>query len=84
MEVRIRMQKSGSPAQKNHNWRIVVISKQSPRDGRVLDTVGYYDPSKKPAVYKLDIAKVEKWVKTGAQMTDTVRSLYNKTKKTAK
>lgn len=84
MEVRIRMQKSGEPAQKNYNWRIVVIPKQSPRDGRVLETIGYYDPSKKPAVYKLDTAKVEKWVKNGAQMSNTVKSIYNKTKKSAK
>lgn len=81
MEVMLRMQKTGGPSQKNHNWRIVAIPKQSPRDGRVLEILGYYDPAKKPAVYKLDVAKVEKWVKTGAQMTDTVKSLYNKTKK---
>ena len=81
MEVRIRMQRTGDPAQKNYNWRIVAISKQSPRDGRVLEQLGYYDPSKKPAVYKLDVAKVESWVKKGALMTDTVRTLYNKTKK---
>ncbi|MBF0620030.1 MAG: 30S ribosomal protein S16 [Candidatus Omnitrophica bacterium] len=77
----IRMQRAGDPAQKNYNWRIVVIPKETARDGRVLDIVGHYDPAKKPAVYKLDTAKIEKWVKTGATMTDTVRSLYNKTKK---
>ncbi len=81
MEVRIRMQKLGDPAQKNFNWRIVAIPKQAPRDGRVLEILGHYDPSKKPAAYKLDAARVEAWVKKGAQMTDTVRSLYNKTKR---
>ncbi|MBF0569410.1 MAG: 30S ribosomal protein S16 [Candidatus Omnitrophica bacterium] len=81
MEVRIRMQRTGDPAQKNLNWRIVAIPKQSPRDGRVLDILGHYDPAKKPAVYKIDTAKVEGWVKKGAQMTDTVRTLYNKAKK---
>ncbi len=81
MEVRIRMQRAGDPAQKNVNWRIVAIPKQSPRDGRVLEILGHYDPSKKPASYKIDIAKVEAWVKKGALMTDTVRTLYNKTKK---
>jgi small subunit ribosomal protein S16 len=81
MEVRIRMQKLGDPAQKNFNWRIVAIPKQSPRDGRVLEILGHYDPSKKPAAYKLDVARVDAWLKKGAQMTDTVRSLYNKTKK---
>lgn len=81
MEVKIRMQKSGDPAQKNYNWRIVVIPKSSPRDGRVLEIVGHYDPSKKPAAYKIDVNKVEGWVKKGAIMSDTVRSLYNKAKK---
>ncbi len=81
MEVKIRMQKAGDPAQKNHNWRIVVIPKSYPRDGRVLEIIGYYDPSKKPAVYKIDTAKADTWIKKGATMTDTVRSLYNKTKK---
>ncbi len=81
MEVKIRMQKAGEPAQKNYNWRIVAISKGTARDGKVLEIVGYYDPSKKPAAYKIDTAKVEKWIKNGAQMTDTVRTLYNKTKK---
>lgn len=83
MEVRIRMQRTGDPAQKNYNWRIVAISKQASRDGRALEQLGHYDPSKKPAVYKIDVAKVEKWVKQGAQMTDTVRTLYNKAKKAA-
>ena len=81
MEVRIRMQRIGDPAQKSFNWRVVAIPKQSPRDGRVLEILGHYDPAKKPAVYKLDVAGIEAWVKKGAQMTDTVRSLYNKTKK---
>ncbi len=81
MEVKIRMQRAGDPAQKNTNWRIVVIKKSAARDGRVLEIVGHYDPSKKPAVYKIDTAKVEKWIKTGARMSDTVRSLYNKASK---
>ena len=81
MEVKIRMQKAGDPAQKSYNWRIVVISKSTARDGRVLEIVGHYDPSKKPATYRIDTTKVDRWLKTGAQMTDTVRTLYNKTKK---
>ena len=76
------MQRTGAPAQKNYNWRIVVISKCKARDSRVLEIVGHYDPSKKPAVYKIDTSKVEKWIKNGAQMSDTVRTLYNKTKRT--
>lgn len=81
MEVMIRMQKFGDSAQKTYNFRIVAIPKCRPRDGRVLEILGHYDPAKKPATYKLDVVKLEKWLKNGAQMSDTVRSLYNKTKK---
>jgi small subunit ribosomal protein S16 len=75
------MQKFGDSAQKTYNWRIVAIPKCSPRDGRVLEILGHYDPAKKPAQYKLDVAKIDKWVKNGARMTDTVKSLYLKSKK---
>lgn len=81
MEVKIRMQKFGNAAQKNYNWRIVAIPKEAPRDGRVLEILGHYDPAKKPATYKIDLAKTEKWLKTGAIMSDTVKSLYLKSKK---
>jgi small subunit ribosomal protein S16 len=81
MEVKIRMQRAGDPAQKNINWRIVAIPKCSPRDGRVLEILGHYDPAKKPAQYRIDLPKLEKWVKNGARMSDTVKSLYLKAKK---
>ena len=81
MQVMIRMQKFGDSSQKTYNFRVVAIPKGSPRDGRVLEILGHYDPAKKPAQYKLDTTKVDKWLKNGAQMSDTVRSLYNKTKK---
>ncbi|MBF0484990.1 MAG: 30S ribosomal protein S16 [Candidatus Omnitrophica bacterium] len=84
MQVKIRMQRAGDPAQKNINWRIVAIPKCSPRDGRVLEILGYYDAAKKPAQYKLEVEKLEKWVKNGATMSDTVKSLYLKTKKAGK
>jgi small subunit ribosomal protein S16 len=75
------MQKFGDSAQKTYNWRIVAIPKCSPRDGRVLEILGHYDPAKKPAQYKLDLTKMDKWIKNGARMTDTVKSLYLKSKK---
>ena len=53
MEVKIRMQRAGDPAQKNYNWRIVAISKGTARDGKILEILGHYDPAKKPASYDL-------------------------------
>ena len=78
MEVRIRLQKAGKTANKNYNYRIVVISRAKARQGRHLDILGYYDPAKKPAVVSVDLAKLDQWVKKGAQMSDTVRSLVSK------
>ena len=80
MEVRIRLQKAGKTANKRYNYRIVVISRASARQGRHLDLLGYYDPAKKPASVSVNHQKLQEWVKKGAQMSDTVRSLVNQTK----
>ena len=80
MEVRIRLQKAGKVSNKAYNYRIVALPAKEGRDGRALDILGYYDPAKKPASFKLDKAKVEAWVAKGAQLSDTVRSLMKKTK----
>ncbi|MDP8266707.1 MAG: 30S ribosomal protein S16 [Candidatus Aceula meridiana] len=81
MEVRIRLQRIGKSAKKRYNYRIVAIKKQAKRDSRTLDILGYYDPAKKPAVVSLDQQKLEKWIKQGAQMSDTVKNLAKKLKK---
>ncbi len=81
MEVRIRLQKAGAKANKKYNYRIVVLNKSAPKQGRALDILGYYDPAKKPAVISLNNAKLEKWLQKGAQMSDTVRSLAKKVAK---
>ena len=75
MEVKIRLQKSGKPANKRYNYRIVAISKARARDSRHLDLIGYYDPSKKPATVSINKTKLDKWLKEGAQMSATVKSL---------
>ena len=80
MEVRIRLQKAGKVSNKAYNYRIVALPAKEGRDGRTLDILGYYDPTKKPASFKLDKAKVTAWVAKGAQMSDTVKSLMKKTK----
>ena len=59
-------------------YRIVVADSRSPRDGRFIEIVGNYDPTKDPAIINVDEAKVMAWIKNGAQPTDTVRSLLNK------
>ena len=80
MEVRIRLQKIGKAANRSANYRIVAISRTSTRDGRHLEILGHYDPTKKPAVLVMNREKVENWVKKGARLSDTVRSLLLKVK----
>ena len=80
MQVRIRLQKAGKLSNKTYNYRIVALPRKEGRDGRTLDILGYYDPSKKPAMYSLNKEKINAWVAKGAQLTDTVRSLMKKAK----
>ena len=81
MEVRIRLQRGGKSASKRYNFRIVAMSKAQARQSRNLEILGHYDPSKKPAVISVNHEKLNKWLKEGAQMSDTVKSLVNKSKK---
>ena len=74
--VKIRLKRMG--AHKKPFYRIVVADSRTPRDGRFIEEIGYYDPMKKPADVKIDEEKAKKWLATGAQPTDTVRSLFKK------
>ncbi|PWM35009.1 MAG: 30S ribosomal protein S16 [Clostridiales bacterium] len=76
MAVKIRLRRMG--AKKAPFYRIVVADSRYPRDGRFIEEVGYYDPTKDPAVVKIDGEKAKKWLSTGAQPTDTVRALLKK------
>ncbi len=58
--------------------RVVVSDTKCPRNGRFLEEIGYWDPSKEPAVVKIDKERVEHWIKSGAKPTDTVRSILKK------
>lgn len=78
MEVRIRLQKAGKTAKKRYNYRIVAIPRTSGRQDRHLDVIGYYDPAKNPASVSLNKEKLDKWIKKGATMSDTVKSLARK------
>ena len=76
MAVKIRLRRMG--AKKAPFYRVVVADSRYPRDGRFIDEVGYYDPMKEPVDIKIDAEKVNKWLATGAQPTETVKSLLNK------
>ncbi len=71
--VKIRLRRMGQ--KKAPFYRIVVADSRSPRDGRFIEQVGYYDPTKNPTVLKVDEEAVNKWLKNGAQPTDTVTRL---------
>lgn len=73
MAVKIRLRRMG--AKKAPFYRIVVADSRYPRDGRFIEEVGYYDPTKDPSVIKIDAEKAKKWLDNGAQATDTVKAL---------
>ena len=73
MAVKIRLRRMG--AKKSPFYRIVVADSRYPRDGRFIEEVGYYDPTKEPSVIKIDEEKAKTWLANGAQPTDTVKAL---------
>ena len=73
MAVKIRLRRMG--AKKAPYYRIVVADSRYPRDGRFIEEVGYYDPTKEPSVIKIDEEKAKTWLANGAQPTDTVKAL---------
>jgi len=74
--VKIRLRRMG--AKKAPFYRIVVADSRSPRDGRFIEEVGYYDPMKDPAEVKLDAEKITAWLNNGAQPTETVKAILTK------
>lgn len=74
--VKIRLKRMGM--KKHPFYRIVVADERSPRDGRFIEEIGYYNPMKHPADIKVDNEKATEWIKKGAQPTDTVRVLLKK------
>ena len=73
MAVKIRLRRMG--ARNNPFYRVVVADSRSPRDGRFIEEIGYYDPKSNPAVIKIDQEKADDWISKGAQPTDTVKRL---------
>ncbi|MBR4555428.1 MAG: 30S ribosomal protein S16 [Ruminococcus sp.] len=76
MAVKIRLRRMG--AKKAPFYRVVVADSRYPRDGRFIEEIGYYDPTKDPVVLKIDDEKVKSWIAKGAQPTDTVKALLKK------
>ena len=76
MAVKIRIRRMG--AKKAPFYRIVVADSRYPRDGRFIEELGYYDPTKEPSVLKVDDEKAKSWIANGAQPTDTVKALLKK------
>jgi small subunit ribosomal protein S16 len=68
----IRLSRIGK--KKNPYYRVVVLDKRKPRNGRTVEVVGTYDPLKKPAIIQLDAERIKYWLSCGAQPSDTVRS----------
>ncbi len=76
MAVKIRLKRMG--AKKAPFYRVVVADSRFPRDGRFIEEIGTYNPMKDPSEFSVDAEKVQKWIKNGAQPTDTVRNLLKK------
>ena len=76
MAVKIRLRRMG--AKKAPFYRVVVADSIYPRDGRFIEEIGYYDPTKDPADVKIDADKAKTWIANGAQPTDTVKALLKK------
>ena len=76
MAVKFRLSRFG--AKKKPFYRIVVADERSPRDGRFIDKVGYYDPLKNPSEISLDKEKIKTWYEKGVRPTRTVESLFKR------
>ncbi|MEW5761761.1 MAG: 30S ribosomal protein S16 [Bacillota bacterium] len=77
MAVKIRLKRMG--AKGDPFYRIVVADARSPRDGRFIEEIGYYDPLREPPEIKIDEVKARGWLAKGARLTETVRALFKRT-----
>ncbi len=76
MAVKIRLTRLGD--KKTPFYRVIVADSRSPRDGKFIDTIGTYNPLTEPAEIKIDADKAQKWIASGAQPTETAKSLLIK------
>ena len=73
MAVKIRLKRLGQ--KKRPFYRVIVADSRSPRNGRFIEEIGYYDPNTEPSTIKIDAEAAKKWLSTGAQPTETVGKL---------
>jgi len=73
MAVRLRLKRMG--AKKRPFYRVVAADSRGPRDGKFIELIGTYNPITEPAEIKIDEEKAMKWLRNGAEPTDTVRDL---------
>ncbi|MBC7341752.1 MAG: 30S ribosomal protein S16 [Clostridia bacterium] len=76
MATKIRLRRMGG--KKKPFYRVIVADSRSPRDGRFIEELGYYDPLRDPAAIEIDKDKVAKWMACGAQPTESVKSLLRR------
>ncbi|MGN0505508.1 MAG: 30S ribosomal protein S16 [Lachnospiraceae bacterium] len=76
MAVKIRLRRMGQ--KKAPFYRIVVADSRSPRDGKFIDEIGTYDPTKQPSAFDINAESAKKWLENGAQPTETVAKLFKK------
>ena len=81
LAVRIRLARHG--AKKAPYYRVVVATANAPRDGRFIDEVGRYNPCASPTYIQLDLEKIDKWIRDGAQPTEVVSKLIARVKEQA-
>lgn len=74
--IKLRLRRMG--AKKRPSYRIVAADSRSPRDGRVIESLGHYDPLTSPATVKVNEERVKYWLSVGAQPSDTVRDLLRR------
>ncbi|MBE6556987.1 MAG: 30S ribosomal protein S16 [Ruminococcaceae bacterium] len=76
MAVKMRLRRMG--AKKAPTYRVIVADSRSPRDGRFIEELGYYNPRTEPVELKIDAERAKVWLKNGAQPTETVKALLKK------
>ena len=79
--IKIRLRRTG--CNNNASFRVVATDERSPRDGKFLEILGWYDPKREGENFKLDMDRVSYWQSKGAQMSETVASMVRKAKKSA-
>jgi len=77
--VKIRLQRQG--AKKAPFYHIVVADSRSPRDGKIIEKIGSYDPMTEPSTITIDNEKLEQWIKNGAKPTESVKEIIDRASK---